>query len=67
MPKVTGSTPPNELKHALPAGVQIWFGAIVAVIPFAIGAYEFGKRIVSRPLRLSPWDLSSRILLTSDL
>lgn len=28
-------------------GWQIWFAAIVSTIPFAIGAYEFGKRIVS--------------------
>ncbi len=27
-------------------GWQIWIGAIAGVIPFAIGAYEFGKRIV---------------------
>lgn len=27
-------------------GWQIWAGAIAGVIPFAIGAYEFGKRIV---------------------
>jgi hypothetical protein len=28
-------------------GWQIWFAAIVSTIPFVIGAYEFGKRIVS--------------------
>lgn len=27
-------------------GWQIWFGAFVGVVPFAIGAYEFGKRIL---------------------
>lgn len=29
-------------------GWQIWAGAIAGIIPFAIGAYEFGKRIVRR-------------------
>jgi hypothetical protein len=28
-------------------GWQIWFAAIVSTVPFVIGAYEFGKRIVS--------------------
>jgi hypothetical protein len=28
-------------------GWQIWFAAVVSTIPFIIGAYEFGKRIVS--------------------
>lgn len=28
-------------------GWQIWFAAIVSTIPFVIGSYEFGKRIVS--------------------
>lgn len=28
-------------------GWQIWFAAVVSTIPFVIGAYEFGKRIVS--------------------
>ena len=27
-------------------GWQVWVGAIVGVIPFIIGAYEFGKRIL---------------------
>jgi hypothetical protein len=30
-------------------GWQIWFAAIVSTVPFVIGAYEFGKRIVSVP------------------
>lgn len=28
-------------------GWQIWFAAFISTIPFVIGAYEFGKRIVS--------------------
>jgi hypothetical protein len=28
-------------------GWEVWFGAAVATIPFVIGAWEFGKRIVS--------------------
>lgn len=28
-------------------GWQIWFAAFVSTVPFVIGAYEFGKRIVS--------------------
>lgn len=28
-------------------GWEIWAGAIAGIIPFAIGSYEFGKRIVS--------------------
>lgn len=28
-------------------GWQIWFAAAVSTVPFVIGAYEFGKRIVS--------------------
>lgn len=31
-------------------GWQIWFAAAVSTIPFVIGAYEFGKRIVSAPV-----------------
>jgi hypothetical protein len=27
-------------------GWQIWFAAVVSTIPFVIGAWEFGKRIV---------------------
>ena len=31
-------------------GWEIWVGAAAGVIPFAIGAYEFGKRIVRRSI-----------------
>lgn len=27
-------------------GWEVWVGAVAGIIPFAIGAYEFGKRIV---------------------
>lgn len=35
-------------------GWQIWFAAVVSTIPFVIGAYEFGKRIVSVPFDSCP-------------
>ena len=56
---VTGMTDPAAAAAAGPGsaagftpgpvevGWEIWFGAVVGVVPFAIGAYEFGKRIVS--------------------
>lgn len=59
---VTGMTDPAAAAEAGPgsaaaftpgpveAGWEIWFGAVVGVVPFAIGAYEFGKRIVSAPI-----------------
>lgn len=28
-------------------GWEIWFGAVAAAVPFVIGSWEFGKRIVS--------------------
>lgn len=31
---------------------QVWFGAVIGVVPFVIGAYEFTKRIVSPPTRV---------------
>lgn len=30
-------------------GPEIWAGTIAACIPFVIGSWEFGKRIVSVP------------------
>ena len=30
----------------MPPLQQVWFGAFTGVVPFAIGAYEFTKRIV---------------------
>eukprot|EP00877_Chromochloris_zofingiensis_P014948 jgi/Chrzof1/9707/Cz04g12260.t1 len=41
---------PVDLSHFTPGpvevGWEIWFGAVAATIPFVIGAYEFGKRIL---------------------
>ena len=55
---VEGMPPgPVDLSTYVPGpvevGWQIWFGAIIATIPFVIGAYEFGKRIVSAGTRCS--------------
>lgn len=39
--------PSNYVPSPMEPGWQVWFGAVVGVIPFVIGAYEFTKRIVS--------------------
>jgi hypothetical protein len=39
--------PSTYVPGPVEVGWEIWFGAIIATIPFVIGAYEFGKRIVS--------------------
>ena len=37
---------PAYVPGTVEVGWEIWVGAAAGVIPFAIGAYEFGKRIV---------------------
>ena len=37
---------PAYVPGPVEVGWEIWLGAAAGVIPFAIGAYEFGKRIV---------------------
>ena len=44
MGEVTGL--PVYVPGPVEVGWEIWLGAAAGVIPFAIGAYEFGKRIV---------------------
>ena len=31
-------------------GLEAWVGFVAGVVPFAIGSWEFGKRIVSKQL-----------------
>lgn len=39
--------PSTYVPGPVEVGWQIWFAAIISTVPFVIGAYEFGKRIVS--------------------
>jgi hypothetical protein len=39
--------PSTYVPGPIEVGWQIWFAAVVSTVPFVIGAYEFGKRIVS--------------------
>jgi len=48
-------TPSTYTPGPVEVGWQIWFAAFVSTVPFVIGAYEFGKRIVSRCLASSGW------------
>lgn len=41
-PSTTAGYTPGPVE----VGWQIWFAAIVSTIPFVVGAWEFGKRIV---------------------
>lgn len=44
---VTPVDPGTYVPGPVEVGWQIWFAAIISTVPFVIGAYEFGKRIVS--------------------
>eukprot|EP00882_Tetradesmus_deserticola_P017467 GHRQ01018709.1.p3 GENE.GHRQ01018709.1~~GHRQ01018709.1.p3 ORF type:complete len:141 (+),score=41.83 GHRQ01018709.1:406-828(+) len=44
---VTPVDPSTYVPGPVEVGWQIWFAAVVSTVPFVIGAYEFGKRIVS--------------------
>jgi hypothetical protein len=44
---ITPVDPSTYVPGPVEVGWQIWFAAFVSTWPFVIGAYEFGKRIVS--------------------
>mgnify|MGYP001807189553 CR=1 FL=1 len=44
---VTTFVPSGYVPSPVEPGWEIWLGFIAGVVPFAIGSYEFGKRIVS--------------------
>lgn len=48
-------TPSTYTPGPVEVGWQIWFAAFVSTVPFVIGAYEFGKRIVSRRWASRGW------------
>jgi hypothetical protein len=41
-------------------GWEVWVGAVAGVIPFAIGSFEFGKRIVSESSNGIAWHVLLR-------
>ncbi|GIL97533.1 hypothetical protein Vretimale_3176, partial [Volvox reticuliferus] len=43
---VTTVVPPGYVPSPLEPGWEVWLGFVAGVVPFAIGAYEFGKRII---------------------
>lgn len=44
---VSSTVPSGYVPSPLEPGWEIWTGFVAGVVPFFIGAYEFGKRIVS--------------------
>ncbi|KXZ46869.1 hypothetical protein GPECTOR_40g603 [Gonium pectorale] len=43
---VTTVVPPGYVPSPVEPGWEIWIGFVAGVVPFAIGSYEFGKRII---------------------
>ncbi|GIL58802.1 hypothetical protein Vafri_13793 [Volvox africanus] len=43
---VTTVVPAGYVPSPLEPGWEVWLGFVAGVVPFAIGAYEFGKRII---------------------
>ncbi|WIA28745.1 hypothetical protein OEZ86_011279 [Tetradesmus obliquus] len=43
---ITPVDPSTYVPGPVEVGWQIWFAAFVSTVPFVIGAYEFGKRIL---------------------
>ncbi|GLI59535.1 hypothetical protein VaNZ11_001429, partial [Volvox africanus] len=43
---VTTVVPPGYVPSLQEPGWEVWLGFVAGVVPFAIGAYEFGKRII---------------------
>lgn len=52
---VTSVVPAGYVPSPLEPGWEIWLGFVAGVVPFLIGSYEFGKRIVSGGWCCLPW------------